>query len=184
MNQEQSQNYQRKILPWEQVEYDYELLKRLYDGRKRNQMIVCAALIDKIPNLAGLARTSEIMNASCLVINNRAVCDTDEFKGVSVTSEKWLPIIEVQEKNLYKYLEFQKSNGFKILGIEQTANSKMLNEYEFPSKCVLLLGKEKEGIPQEYLSILDECIEIPQFGVIRSLNVHVSGALCIWEYTK
>jgi tRNA guanosine-2'-O-methyltransferase len=37
----------------------------------------------------------------------------------------------------------------------------MLNEYKFPKKCVMLLGKEKEGIPQEYLSILDECIEIP-----------------------
>ena len=48
----------------------------------------------------------------------------------------------------------------------------------------MLLGKEKDGIPQEYYSILDYCIEIPQFGVIRSLNVHVSGALCLWEYTK
>jgi tRNA guanosine-2'-O-methyltransferase len=79
---------------------------------------------------------------------------------------------------------YQKSNGYKILGLEQTANSKMLNEYKFPAKCVMLLGKEKEGIPQEFLALLDECIEIPQFGVIRSLNVHVSGALCLWEYTK
>ena len=145
---------------------------------------MCAALIDKIPNLAGLARTSEIMNASSLIINNRSICETEEFKGVSVTSEKWLPIYEVQEKDLHSYLVYQKSNGYKILGLEQTANSKMLNEYKFPAKCVMLLGKEKEGIPQEYLALLDECIEIPQFGVIRSLNVHVSGALCLWEYTK
>jgi tRNA guanosine-2'-O-methyltransferase len=67
---------------------------------------MCASLIDKIPNLAGLSRTSEIMNASALVINNRAVVELDEFKGVSVTSEKWLPIYEVKEKDLYKYLEF------------------------------------------------------------------------------
>jgi len=60
----------------------------------------------------------------------------------------------------------------------------MLNEYEFPTKSIILLGKEKEGVPQEYLNILDECIEIPQFGIIRSLNVHVSGALCLWEYTR
>ena len=46
-------------------------------------------------------------------------------------------------------------------------------------KVILLLGKEKEGIPQEYLGILDLCVEIPQFGVIRSLNVHVTGALCL-----
>ncbi|CDW83820.1 rrna methylase family [Stylonychia lemnae] len=183
-NEESTQNYQRKILPWEQVEYDYELLKRVYDNRKRNEIIMCASLIDKVPNLAGLARTSEIMNAACLVINNKAVCELEDFKGVSVTSEKWLPIVEVQEKNLYQYLEYQKSNGYVILGIEQTANSKMLNEYKFPSKCILLLGKEKEGIPQQYLNILDQCIEIPQFGIIRSLNVHVSGALCLWEYTK
>lgn len=95
------------------------------------------------------------------MINNRAVCELDEFKGVSVTSEKWLPIIEVKEKDLYSYLEFQKSNGYVILGLEQTANSKMLHEYKFPSKCILLLGKEKEGIPQKYLNILDYCIEIP-----------------------
>lgn len=27
-------------------------------------------------------------------------------------------------------------------------------------------------------------IEIPQFGVIRSLNVHVTAALFMWEYCK
>jgi len=56
---------------------------------------MCASLIDKVPNLAGLARTSEIMNANCLVINNKDITKLDEFRGVSVTSEKWLPIVEV-----------------------------------------------------------------------------------------
>ena len=49
-----------------------------------------------------------------------------------MTSEKWLPIYEVKEKELLSYLQYQKSNGYIILGIEQTANSKMLNEYKFP----------------------------------------------------
>lgn len=30
--------------------------------------------------------------------------------------------------------------------------------------------------------MVDTCIEIPQLGIIRSLNVHVSGSLLIWEY--
>jgi tRNA guanosine-2'-O-methyltransferase len=55
---------------------------------------------------------------------------------------------------------------------------------EFPAKAVLLLGKEKEGIPVEFLQSVDICVEIPQLGIIRSLNVHVSGAISIWEYTK
>lgn len=43
---------------------------------------------------------------------------------------------------------------------------------------------EKEGIPVQLINQLDVCVEIPQQGVIRSLNVHVSGALLIWEYRR
>ena len=43
---------------------------------------------------------------------------------------------------------------------------------------------EREGIPVELIHLLQDCVEIPQFGTIRSLNVHVSGAIVIWEYTK
>ena len=40
------------------------------------------------------------------------------------------------------------------------------------------------GIPVELIQLLDDCVEIPQQGIIRSLNVHVSGAIMIWEYCR
>ena len=43
---------------------------------------------------------------------------------------------------------------------------------------------EKTGIPLEFLQVLDVCVEIPQCGLVRSLNVHVTGAICVWEYHK
>ena len=43
---------------------------------------------------------------------------------------------------------------------------------------------EREGIRADLLALVNTTVEIPQAGVIRSLNVHVSGALCISEYTK
>lgn len=49
---------------------------------------------------------------------------------------------------------------------------------------VLVLGREKEGIPPEIISMLDATVEIPQLGVIRSLNVHVLGAIAMYEFTK
>ena len=36
----------------------------------------------------------------------------------------------------------------------------------------------------DVLQSLDVCVEIPQLGIIRSLNVHVCGALIVWEYTR
>ena len=43
---------------------------------------------------------------------------------------------------------------------------------------------EREGIPVDLIHHLDQCVEIPQLGLVRSLNVHVSGALMVWEFAK
>ncbi|KAA6398162.1 MAG: hypothetical protein EZS28_006312 [Streblomastix strix] len=45
-------------------------------------------------------------------------------------------------------------------------------------------GDEKEGIPVDVLKNVDVCVEIPQLGVIRSLNVHTSASINIWEYMQ
>ena len=147
-------------------------------------MILCASLIQAAPNIAGLCRTCEIMNINSLVINDKNVVRTEEFKAISVTSHKWLPIYEVQIANLLAYLKFQKENGYKLVALEHSAESKQLSDFIFPEKCILLLGKEDEGIPQEYLDILDDFIQIPSSEMAKSTNIHVSGAICVWEYTK
>jgi tRNA(Leu) C34 or U34 (ribose-2'-O)-methylase TrmL len=36
----------------------------------------------------------------------------------------------------------------------------------------------------QVLSLLDVALEIPQLGIIRSLNVHVSGAIALYECTR
>ncbi|KAL6515414.1 hypothetical protein OROMI_034069 [Orobanche minor] len=88
------------------------------------------------------------------------------------------------------FLEKKKQEGFAILGLEQTAKSIPLDQYKFSRKImgsnarVLVLGREKEGIPVDIIHMLDACIEIPQLGVVRSLNVHVGGAIALWEYTR
>ena len=45
-------------------------------------------------------------------------------------------------------------------------------------------SNEREGIPVDLIHYVNDCVEIPQLGVVRSLNVHVSGAIVIWEYMK
>ena len=33
-------------------------------------------------------------------------------------------------------------------------------------------------------SQVDDCVEIPQSGLVRSFNVHVTGAVVLWEAVK
>ncbi|KAF3672281.1 hypothetical protein T459_00734 [Capsicum annuum] len=150
----------------------------------RQDIILVASLIDRIPNLAGLARTCEVFRASALAIADKNIVKDKQFQLISVTAEKWVPIVEVPVSSMKIFLEKKKQEGFSILGLEQTANSISLDRYVFPKRTALVLGREKEGIPVDIIHILDACIEIPQLGIVRSLNVHVSGAIALWEYTR
>ncbi|XP_065209528.1 probable methyltransferase TARBP1 [Planococcus citri] len=154
------------------------------DSSKNHNLIVVASLIDRAPNLGGLTRTCEIFAVSALVVNNLEVLKNKEYTSLSITAEKHVQINEVKKYNLFGYLKNKKEEGYCIIGLEQTTNSKNLSEFSFPKKSVLVLGNEKEGIPADLLCLFDTCVEIPQKGVIRSLNVHVSASLFIWEYAK
>ncbi len=181
-------NFQRKILPIDALDLGIRSYheQKLFNaaGKKKQCLIVCASLIDKVPNLAGLARTCEIFSAQTLVLPNLLVKKQDDFKSISASANDWIEMEECKEEQLLNWLYMKKCKGYEIVGVEQTSSSTCLTKIKFHEKTVLLLGKEKEGIPIEFLSVVDQCIEIPQLGVIRSLNVHVSGAITIWEYSK
>ncbi|GJP36161.1 hypothetical protein CLOM_g20680 [Closterium sp. NIES-68] len=150
----------------------------------RQDIIVVASLIGRIPNLAGLARTCEVFKANRLVLQDTSVVNDRQFQLISVTAEKWVPIEEVPIQALASYLEQRRAQGYTLVALEQTANSVPIHTYDFPAKTVLLLGREKEGVPADLIRLLDVCVEIPQLGLIRSLNVHVSAAIATWEYTR
>ena len=73
----------------------------------------------------------------------------------------------MRELDIPNYLTSMKTRGYSIIGIEQSNNSVCLSTFEYPKKSVLLLGKEREGIPAELMHLLDHVIEIPQMGIIR-----------------
>ena len=94
-------NFQRKIIPLDALnlalEDEKERKQRNRAGRKKQQLIVCASLIDKAPNLAGLARTAEIFAAERLIVPDLRITQMDNFKSVSVTAADWIEIEECSE---------------------------------------------------------------------------------------
>lgn len=183
-------DYQQKSSPWDSMELiDQDLTevrKRKEIERRRQDfdVIVVASLIDRVPNLAGLSRTCEVFGATALVVPCLTILDDPNFRNISMTSEKWLDIIKVKPGDLGEYLQKQRLADYRIVAVEQSSQSHSLLYYEFPAKCCLVLGSEKEGVPADILHLVDDCVEIPQFGMIRSLNVHVSGSIILWEMRR
>ncbi|KAH0539284.1 uncharacterized protein LOC123259258 [Cotesia glomerata] len=187
INLENSDDVQKKIMPWKSMiplEEDLSGTLRRLKLADDTGLIVVASLIDSMANLGGLARTAEIFCAKQLVLSSMKYVENKEFQMLSVSAEKWVQITEVKAHELRDYLLEKSSLGWKIVGAEQTVNSVCLTDVKFDKKTVLVLGNEKIGMPANLIPLMDVCIEIPQAGVVRSLNVHVTGAICMWHYAQ
>jgi 23S rRNA (guanosine2251-2'-O)-methyltransferase len=79
-----------------------------------------------------------------------------------------------------------RSQGYKIVAVEQTAHASSLQDFVFSQneKYAIIFGHEVHGVQQEVVNLCDETIEIPQHGTKHSLNVAVSAGIVLWEFFR
>ena len=171
-----STDFQKKYRP-----LDTNIYHNFSKKRKRHDIIVVASLIDKAPNLGGLTRTCEIFNIGALTIPNESILKDTGFLRAAASGEKWTPLLSIPPTTVKEFIVSYKKMGYKVIGLEQTQNSIDVRKFKFEEKSVIVLGNEKEGIPQDIINLIDNCVIIPQYGNIRSLNVHVSAAIMLWQ---
>jgi len=107
-----------------------------YSEKRPSELIVVASLVEKLPNLANLTRTCEVMGISQLVIPTLNVLKHNDYKNVTMTAEKWIPIVECPPSNLIDFIRMKRLGGYTIMALEQTSSSTKLSEFQFPDKGV------------------------------------------------
>ena len=72
----------------------------------------------------------------------------------------------------------------KIIAVEQDRRSKPFYQthYEFP--VAIVVGNETHGVSKEVLDMADMIVELPMWGVNKSLNVMVSCGIILYEIMK
>jgi len=72
----------------------------------------------------------------------------------------------------------------KIIAVEQDARSKPFYtvHYEFP--LAIVVGNETNGVSKEVLDMADTIVELPMWGINKSLNVMVSCGIILYEIMK
>ena len=77
-----------------------------------------------------------------------------------------------------------RAEGYMIIAIEQAKNSTMLNTFrpDLSKKYALIFGNEVNGVSDEVMAVIDECVEIPQFGTKHSFNIVISAGIVLWDF--
>lgn len=85
-----------------------------------------------------------------------------------------------------KAIQDLKSQGYTIIIIEQTTESKPLHDFvpAKNTKYCLVFGNEVNGVSEEVIAQGNVAIEIPQIGTKHSLNISVCLGIVCWEFFR
>lgn len=76
------------------------------------------------------------------------------------------------------------ANGYRVVAVEQAEGCIALNRLtvQRDEKIAFVFGHEINGVGDEALSLIQEAVEIPQFGTKHSINVSVCAGIVLWDH--
>lgn len=85
------------------------------------------------------------------------------------------------EEDIVQAIYKLKSQGYRLVALEQAESSIPLPEYRPHDKTVLLIGEEVYGITADLLGTCDDIVEIPMYGQKESYNVSVASGIALYH---
>jgi len=159
-------------------EFEHQRHKPHSPLERTRELVVAVPQMQSNVNLSRIVRVAGCFGIPRIVAAGTGKVDKkiarDGIDHVTIDSHRSLPPM----------LRKLKSEGYRLVGLEQTTNSKTIYDYKFDRKSVLLIGHERHGITAEELAELDDVIEIPVHGMPHSHNAATSAAMAIYEYCR
>lgn len=149
---------------------------------KRNPIYLILDRVIDTYNIGSMFRLADAIAAEKIYI-----CEDTEYPPNSrihkaaIGTEEWVPWSKVSKTS--EAIEELKKQGVQIIAVEQSplsvSISNLSTKIQFP--CAIVVGNETDGISKEVLDLADVIVELPMFGVNKSLNVWGSAAIIAYK---
>lgn len=104
---------------------------------------------------------------------------TKQIAKTALGAEKMIDCQHID--SLEALLPQLKAEGYQIVGLEQSASSIALKDFQPTNKLALILGREVDGLEPEIMASCDQLIEIPMLGQKESFNVVQAAAMAVYD---
>ncbi|MEI6304470.1 MAG: TrmH family RNA methyltransferase [Candidatus Taylorbacteria bacterium] len=145
--------------------------------------------IRSVHNVGSIFRTAECAGVSRIYCTETTPVPIDRFgrkrkdlAKVGLGSEDLVAWEHLATKSdVIECIKQLHKDGFEVVVVEQTANSRDISEFERGQKVVYILGNEVEGVSEFLIKLADTVIEIPMKGKKESLNVSVTAGIVLFN---
>lgn len=143
----------------------------------RELVVACAPMRSNV-NLSTIVRTAGCCAAERVIVCGAARID----RSIARDGADSVPV-EVRS-SLAPVLRRLRVNGYRLVGLEQATGAVSLPAFAFPRRTALVIGNERLGLLPDALELLDDCVEIPVWGLPYSYNVATATAMALYEYCR
>jgi tRNA (guanosine-2'-O-)-methyltransferase len=113
------------------------------------------------------------------------IYNTNKFPKIgrvsSASAKKWVELVKFD--NVDDCFAALRKEKYKIYSthMSETGKNKSLYEFDLTKRVAIVFGNEHAGVTDEIKEKSDGNLLIPMYGMIQSLNISVSVAVCLYE---
>lgn len=150
---------------------------------KKNPIIIILDNVLDTYNVGSIFRLADAVAAETVILCGETLTPPNSrIKKASINTTGWVDWS--YEKNTIDVVKKLKEQRMNIVAVEQDKRSRPFYEvrYEFP--LAIVVGHETHGVNREVLDMADTIVELPMWGINKSLNVMVSCGIVLYEIMK
>jgi tRNA G18 (ribose-2'-O)-methylase SpoU len=166
------------------LKYQLALERRLERRQRRREeyrrglrpMAIAAWNITKEHNVGSLVRTAHAAAAEEVVLVGEREWNVEAAR----TSELFTTVTKLRDAAAFH--RYREEKRWDLVAVELDARAVNLFDAEYPERPCFLLGAELGGIPADLLDEAKLVVQIPQWGLVPSLNLAVAGSIVLYDF--
>jgi tRNA G18 (ribose-2'-O)-methylase SpoU len=139
-------------------------------------MAIAAWNITKEHNVGSLVRTAHAVAAEEVLLVGEREWNVEAAR----TSELYTTVTHLPDADSFR--GHLTERNLQLVAVELDDRAVNLFEAEYPERPCFLLGAELGGIPSELLDDAELVVQIPQWGLVPSLNLAVAGSVVVYDF--
>lgn len=162
-------------------EPDPQVIKKI----KKNPIYIVLDNVYDTYNVGAIFRLADAVAAKKIFLcGNTEIPPNPRIKKASINTWKWVDweycktAIDAIENCKLKIVNLQ------VVAIEQHTKSIPLSKFKPEFPLAIVVGNETYGVSPEILKIADQIVELPMFGINKSLNVMVTCGIVLYRIVE
>ncbi|MBU3935181.1 TrmH family RNA methyltransferase [Patescibacteria group bacterium] len=154
--------------------------KKLQSQIKRKPLVLVLDNVLDTYNIGCFFRLADALAIKKLYLCGPTVTPPNiKIHRASIGTWKWVPWQHYS--STLNCLQKLKKQGYQLVACEQSKNSRNYKKIKYQKPVALVLGSESLGIGDDVLKLCDLIVEIPMYGINRSLNVLVAASVLSYQ---